>query len=82
VSNNFKDSSCRGTLLYVIKQLNASPLPLLVISRNMFLFKYRENVMIEIMIVENVYRSPNSSCNNDLKLIREVTYAISLEVTK
>jgi len=38
--------------------------------------------MIEIMIVENVYRSPNSSCNNDLKLIREVTYAISLEVTK
>jgi len=74
VNNNFDDNSCRGTLLYVIKWLNASLLPLPC--------DFQEHVFVEIqrkcsdqnMIAGNVYCSPNSSCDNDLKLRDIISY--------
>jgi len=48
VNNNFEDSSCRGTLLYVIKQLNAS---LLSLSCD-----FHEHVFIEI---QGKFNDPN-----------------------
>jgi len=57
-----------GYNMFVNKQLNASLLPLP--------YDFQEHGFVEIqgkcsdqnMIVGNVYRSPNSSCDNDLKL--------------
>jgi len=74
VNNNFEDSSCRDTLLYVIKQLNASLLPLSC--------DFQEHVFVEIrgkfndrnLIVGNVYRSFNCSYDNDAKLRDTISY--------
>ena len=69
-----EDSNLRGIVIYVDKYLKASPISVPI--------DFQENIFIEIkgvnkkdtLVMGNIYRSPNSSFENNCKIIEAIDY--------